>query len=244
MVGTARCAVRAAYQRRNVGRAAREERPEGSVPPAVTRAGTSQRDVPNFPMAHLPWLLLAVVGLFGHFAVANAAELQLSLESGLYSNAFKLSFTGAAVVRYTTNGAPPESSDPIAPSNSLGITTTTSLRCAAFDVGGSRISPVVSRTFIFPNDVLNQTGAGFPPTWGTNQDKAVPADYEVDPEIVRDPAYRDDLLKGLTNIPSLAIVMDAADLFDPARGIYANPMKSGDEWERSAAISYFNAPSG
>jgi len=46
LVGTARCAVRAAYQRRNVGCYAYVRHME-FVPPAL-RAGTSQRDVPTF----------------------------------------------------------------------------------------------------------------------------------------------------------------------------------------------------
>lgn len=189
-------------------------------------------------------VLLAMGALATDFDALQAAELTLSHTSGFYSSAFELSFRGGSPVRYTLNGELPTSTSPLAQSLSIRIEATAVLRCAAFDDSGGRISSVVTRTFLFPGAVLNQTGAGFPKTWGTNQGKAVPADYEVDPEIVRDAAYRDDFLRGLTNIPSLAIVMDAADLFDPARGIYANPMKSGDDWERPAAVSYFHSPAG
>jgi hypothetical protein len=44
-VAMARCAVRVAYQRRNVRRELYDGR--NPVPPAGTRAGTSQRDVPT-----------------------------------------------------------------------------------------------------------------------------------------------------------------------------------------------------
>jgi len=53
---------------------------------------------------------------------------------------------------------------------------------------------------------------------------------------VQHPAYRDILVDGLKAIPTLSVALDPADLFDPARGIYANPMRSGEDWERAASI--------
>src|SRR5215510_4076106 len=56
----------------------------------------------------------------------------------------------------------------------------------------------------------------------------------MDPDIINNPAYREVLLAGLKAIPSLLLVVDPADLFDPERGIYANPKQSGADWERPA----------
>src|SRR5688572_9840412 len=82
------------------------------------------------------------------------------------------------------------------------------------------------------DQVLKQTGAAFPKTWGTRSNAPVLADYEMDPEITNDPAYRDLLPKSLNSLPSLLITTSNDDLFGSKRGIYANPMESGDDWER------------
>jgi hypothetical protein len=100
--------------------------------------------------------------------------------------------------------------------------------------------------------VLRQTGAGFPKTWGTREGAPVIADYEMDPEIVNDPSYRERLPAALRSLPSLLVTMAKEDLFDSERGIYANPMESGDDWERAGraellgtnGMSLFKVPCG
>jgi hypothetical protein len=64
----------------------------------------------------------------------------------------------------------------------------------------------------------------------------VAADYEMDPEIVNHPAYRDELVPALKSIPTMSVVMAPADLFDAQRGLYANPKESGADWERPASV--------
>lgn len=190
-------------------------------------------------LPHLLALALIQCGL----ATVHGAGLNVSHESGLYSNAFELIVTGATKVYFTTNAELPEPASARPYTGPVRIGTTTIFRCAEFE-GDSRMSPVVTRTFVFPKDVLRQTGAGFPSTWGTNQGKPVPADYAMDPEITGDPAYRDDLIRGLAALPTLSIVMTTLDLFDPARGIYSNPMQSGDAWERPTAVGFFEPRNG
>jgi hypothetical protein len=41
-----------------------------------------------------------------------------------------------------------------------------------------------------------------------------------------------------TTLPVLSLIVDPADLWDSARGIYANPYERGDAWERPAAVTY------
>src|SRR5436853_7650516 len=82
-----------------------------------------------------------------------------------------------------------------------------------------------------PTDILNQNGAGFPPTWGTNAGKPVPAYYEMAKSIAENPATKDELLKGLRTLPSLSLTVAIDDLFGAEKGIYANPLQSGSEWE-------------
>lgn len=43
----------------------------------------------------------------------------------------------------------------------------------------------------------------------------------------------------LNNLPVLSLVTAPPNLWDPQTGIYANPLESGDEWERPVAIEFF-----
>ncbi|PYJ02145.1 MAG: hypothetical protein DME25_16800 [Verrucomicrobia bacterium] len=58
----------------------------------------------------------------------------------------------------------------------------------------------------------------------------------MDPDIVQHPAYREELPDALQAIPTLSLVMDPVDLFSPARGLYCNPLQSGDDWERPGSV--------
>jgi hypothetical protein len=84
------------------------------------------------------------------------------------------------------------------------------------------------------------TGGGLPATWGTNAGKAVPAYYEIKKDGFTDQQWTD----ALQALPSLSISMDVNDLFGPAKGIYANPLQTGSEWERAAHIEYTAANKG
>jgi hypothetical protein len=43
----------------------------------------------------------------------------------------------------------------------------------------------------------------------------------------------------LNDLPVLSLVTAPSNLWDPQTGIYANPLESGDEWERPVAIEFF-----
>jgi hypothetical protein len=189
--------------------------------------------------------LIAPALLVAGLVSAEGVELKVSHQSGLYSNAFDLTLTGpgTAKIYFTTNAELPAPSTAQAYGGPVRIGATTIFRCAAFDASG-RVSLVLTRSFLFPEQALGQTGAGFPMSWGTNQGKPVPADYEMDPEITNHPAYREDLVKGLRAIPAVSIVLSSSALFDPITGIYSNPMKSGDEWERPASVEFLDAQNG
>ena len=42
-----------------------------------------------------------------------------------------------------------------------------------------------------------------------------------------------------SGLPTLSLVLDEKDLHDPARGILANVMEHGEEWERPGSVSFF-----
>ena len=95
---------------------------------------------------------------------------------------------------------------------------------------------VVTHTWIFLEQVIEQPGdpGGFPTTWDGLSQSAVSADYEMDPEVVE--AYREELLEGLRDLPTMSIVMDPEDLFGADHGIYVHSLQRGDAWEREASV--------
>jgi hypothetical protein len=176
---------------------------------------------------------------------ANRGELrglignvEFNHASGFYESGFALrlsSPTRGAQIYYTTNGATPSPTNAILYNKSIPIQTTTVVRAAAFEPGFAPTT-AEARTYVFPADVVKQTGDGFPRNWGDREGWTVPAHYRMAGEIVNDPAYQQTLREGLLSIPSVSIVTDLTNLFDPATGIYLNPMTNGVAWERPASV--------
>ena len=83
---------------------------------------------------------------------------------------------------------------------------------------------------------FSQSGAGWPTNWGVRNDRPVPVHYALDPS-----AGKAELERACRALPILAIRLDADDLLGAEKGIYSHPMESGDDWERSARMSWFPA---
>lgn len=163
-----------------------------------------------------------------------AAEPRFSVERGFFEKSITVtveSDTPGARVLYTTNGDDPrgEGAGTVA-SEPIRMARTTVLRAVAVrdDLGSSR---VVAHTYLFPADVLTQTGAGFPvnPDWH----------YEVDPALVADPRFGDRLVDHLRTLPALSISLPVAELFGP-NGIHANPLEAGMAWERGCSVEWLD----
>ncbi|MCO8125250.1 lamin tail domain-containing protein [Stieleria sp. TO1_6] len=164
-----------------------------------------------------------------------------SVDRGYFDTAFSVdiaSSTLGATIAYTTDGSQPTLTNGIqvssaanaTPLATVPITTTTTLRAAAFKTGYQPTN-VDTQTYLFLSDVVTQPSApvGFPNVWGS----APAADYEMDPEITSDPSYSQDLLAGLRELPALSIAADVDDLFGTL-GIYANPNDDALEIATSA----------
>ncbi len=174
----------------------------------------------------------------------RVAETTFSVASGFFDGPIQIAISTPApdaTIRFTTNGAVPSTHSGTTYSGPLTLTTTTILRAAAFKDGLEPSTPD-TRTFLFPRDVAHQgvSPAGFPTTWGIREGQPVPADYEMDPDIVNAPAYRGEIVAALKSLPSVSLVLDPHDLFDPHSGIYSNPRESGPDWERPAAVEYLD----
>ncbi|MFI4861703.1 MAG: CotH kinase family protein, partial [Phycisphaerales bacterium JB063] len=171
-------------------------------------------------------------------------DTKFSVDRGLFTSAFSLEITtetpGAMTV-YTTDGTAPAVDDNLNILNgtqytgAIQISATTNVRAAAFKLG-FRATNVDTQTYIFVDSVLNQSSsiAGFPSSWGSRA-----ADYEMDPNVVNNPSYADDVLAGLSSLPSVSLTLDIADMFG-SNGIYSNTGTRGDAWERPTSIEWID----
>ncbi len=167
------------------------------------------------------------------FGIAPAPAMDQA--SGFYEEPFSVALTDGAQdmdVRYTLDGSHPgTSTTALAYSQPISIVRTTCVRVIA-QSPGYLPSDVVTRTYLFLQDVINQSKnpAGFPSRW-----KSVTADYEMDPDIVDNAQYRNQLHDALLSLPTLSIVTDVDNLFGN-QGIYANSGSRGVAWERPCAV--------
>ena len=169
------------------------------------------------------------------------ADTRFSHVRGHYTNAFALAITTRTIsadIRYTLDGTRPNATNGFVYEQPIPIARTTVVRAAAFR-DGHKPSDVDTHTFIFPQAVLAQSGAGLPATWGEREGQPVTADYEMDPEIVHAPGASGKVLTGLGSLPSMSLTLPPADLFAESGGIYSHPLDHGETWERAGSIEWF-----
>ena len=174
------------------------------------------------------------------------ADTKFSVDRGFYTNPITVAIstaTDGAQIRYTLDGSQPTEVDGTVYTNALVISSTTTLRAAAFK-NGHQPSDVDTQTYIFLDDVIQMTNRppGYPAQWVTMTGSSTAGDYEMDPDITDSPRYRTRMEDALLSHPTVSVVMDADDLFDPDRGIYVNSQQKGDLWERAASAEFINFP--
>ncbi|MBE3133516.1 MAG: CotH kinase family protein, partial [Acidobacteria bacterium] len=170
--------------------------------------------------------------------IAHVSDTKFSVDRGFYDTAFAVAITcstPSSSIYYTTNGSAPSTSNGTRYTVPVGINTTTTLRAVAVRSGWTS-SDIDTETYIFLDDVLTQVRpAGYPTSWGAGV-----ADYDMDPNVVNNPAYADTLKEDLLAVPTMSIVMNVNDMFGPS-GIYSNTYAEGDAWERACSVEYIYA---
>ncbi|MFT6239342.1 MAG: hypothetical protein ACJAQT_001421 [Akkermansiaceae bacterium] len=159
-------------------------------------------------------------------------DTTFSTDRGHYDTPFTLTITTAtpdAEIYYTIDGTAPSPSNGTLYSNStpLNIATTTILRAAAFKANFLPTN-IDTQSYLFLNDVVTQPNN--PPNTTTTWAGKI-ADYEMDPDIVTDPAYSDEIIPALKKFSSLSLTIAPDDFYGP-QGLYQNPQSSGPTWER------------
>jgi hypothetical protein len=185
-----------------------------------------------------------------------------SKSRGFYDNSFYVSLSVAnsdTKIYYTTDGTRPTAQSTLYTSP-VRIEKTTPL--SAVGIKGSISSPVVSNTYFFIKDIVNQPNnpVGYPDRWGylgadikyndyAAGDRA-PADYAMDPNVCNNALYKNSINDAFLSIPSVSIVTNPGYLFsdsvdDNIGGIYIHTgVTTGAGWERPVSIEYYEPSSG
>ena len=204
------------------------------------------------------WMALCVLACA---LSATAQPLTFSQKHGWCDAPFSLEIrrTGAMLaadvkVYYTLDGTEPTTSS--AQYNApLQVNHNTVVRAAAFRED-ERLTDISTATYLFVDDVLNQTATpeGYPTTWGSFTEKSgtAIADYGMDDEMTNDPMLRPRIIEGLKDLPVLSLVTDKDNLFshenDSVRGgiyIFTGPPvgdNTGHGWTRPINMELFGGP--
>ncbi len=159
-----------------------------------------------------------------------------SVDSGFFEREIEVqirSVTPGSQIRYTTDGTAPSERHGQLYDSPLRIRGTTPVRALAFKTG-VRASQVETRSYLFLRDVVRQS-ARPPPGWPRSGVNGQALDYGMAPPTSVG-ATVEEVIEALRSLPTISLVVDLADFFDPARGIYVNASGRGRRWERPVAV--------
>jgi hypothetical protein len=164
-----------------------------------------------------------------------------SHEAGFHTATFDVTLTSTtpgATIYYTTDGSTPSATNGFVYTSPVTISQTTTLRTVATKANYLNV-PDRTQSYIFIDDVVNQSldgsaPAGWPTSWGAND-----VDYGIDPQVISQEGLQ-TIKDALVSIPTWSLTTDLDNLFDPNTGIYSNAQERGIAWERPASIEQIN----
>ena len=174
----------------------------------------------------------------GQTALGFVTDTVFDVDRGFFTNSFPLSITTLtpdATIRYTTDGSEPTASSGNIYNGPLTISSTTTLRAAAFKTGYFPTN-IDTHTYFFLNDVRTQFANGAAPSgWPSGSVNNQVFDYGMDPEITDDYTAA-EMIAALSAIPSFSITTPQEHMTDSSTGIYTHPGEHGIAWERPASM--------
>lgn len=228
--------------------------PDSSIVHAYQPLFPAQRTDVSFGLFHQQWVFFSsptpgAENLAGNLPFAP----EFSTTRGFFDNAFDLTLStpdGTGKIYYTTNGTRPSATTGTLYSSALRIAKTTPLSAVTVNDAGIS-SEIVTHSYIFPADVLTQptNPAGYPTNWKkATSSTAIPTDYQMDPDVVNDPLYKNLMVPSLKSIPSVHLVTNIGYLFSDVEnattgGIYiftGKPSGVGVDWVRPTSAEYFD----
>ena len=192
---------------------------------------------------------LAITGEKELPELIDSTGVSFSHPSGFYDSPFALTLTspvtGANIV-YTLDGSNPQDSPTAITADSvISITvnpasTTGRPRTPCFMVRASLLQPGFkpskprAATYLFIESIKTQSWPGG--EWPNTNINGQIIDLDMDSKVVDNPEYASLIDDALLDIPTISIITDVKNLFDPATGIYVNAEGHGPEWERECSV--------
>ncbi|MES2568797.1 MAG: lamin tail domain-containing protein [Verrucomicrobiota bacterium] len=186
----------------------------------------------------------------GHTNAATVAgfvsDTAFSHKRGHYNTPFPLAITTStpgAQIRYTLDGSTPTVNRGTLYTAPISITGTTVVRAAAFKPGWKPAN-VDTETYLFINDIVNQTTAtatarGFPNVGAGANGQVFRYGLAIG-NVTAGGGSLASLKNALAAAPTLCLTTDIANLVSSTTGIYVNPGEHGLFWERPASVEYIN----
>jgi len=171
-------------------------------------------------------------------------EVLFSSKRGYYDNPFLLSLSctnTSAIIKFTTDCSLPSLDNGDTYVSELEIESTTIVKAIAYTPTDTSI--LVTHTYLFPEDIKKQgkNPVGYPSTWGGSL--TIDADYEMDPEVIDNPAYSDKITDAIKSIPALCLSMSIDDWFNHETGNYVAYPNSDITREKPVSAEFIYADS-
>jgi len=174
-------------------------------------------------------LRLILCGIIIHcFSInINAQSISFSVERGYFNKSFQVNISSDisnAKIYYTLDGSNPNSTNGKLYKDEINVKATSTITAVAFS--SEDTSKIVTHTYLFENDILNQIG-----TLDTFK-------YDLNSNVVS--KFKADIIKSFSTIPTISLVLPIDSMFDASRGIYAQPFQRGVDWERATSFEFID----
>ena len=164
--------------------------------------------------------------------------LSFSYSRDYYHQAFYLTLaaTPASTIVFTSDCSQPTMENGTIYKEPFLIDSTTIIKAVAFSGGDT--SEVITNSYLFESSVKRQpkNPAGFPETWGGS--KTIPANYEMDQEVINAPEYASEIDSAFSDIPTLSLTMDVNSWFNPDTGMYVGYPNSDISREKAVTAEF------
>ena len=193
---------------------------------------------------HLQFYAIVVFLLAAAITNAQTATdaVDYNFKRGFYTSSFQLelsSETPGSTIRYTLDGSKPTLTNGQDYSGPISISANAFVRAYAY-AAGLDDSKIKTHSYIFPQQVILQSDnmlQDYGYDFSSSETGRVFWTEEMDPEIVDADEYKDEIIQGLKDIPTLSVVMLKEDLWGSNGIHWGNNLENrSDAFERECSV--------